>query len=170
MPQEVLINKQEDNRCRLKQTKFSFGATSAIITNLGLVTGLVTLAHPKLSIIGGILVIALADNIADSFGIHIYQESECIGIKEAWLSTLSNFISRIFVSLIFIVLVAVLPIKLAVLCSIIWGLSLLTVISYVIAKDRKVNPYQAIFEHISIAVVVITLSHFVGRGIIGRFK
>jgi VIT1/CCC1 family predicted Fe2+/Mn2+ transporter len=159
-----------NNRRRLEETKFSFGATSAIITNLGLITGLDTLTHPRLSIIGGILLIALADNISDSFGIHIYQESECIGSKEVWLSTLSNFLTRIFVSLVFIILIAALPIGLAVACSMAWGLTLLAVMSYVIAKDRKVNPFQAIFEHISIAIVVITLSHFVGKGIIGRFK
>ena len=51
-------------KCRLTQTKFSFGATSAIITNLGLITGLDKLAHPQLSIITGILIIAVADNIA----------------------------------------------------------------------------------------------------------
>ena len=155
---------------RLKQTRFSFGATSAIITNLGIIAGLDTLAHPKLSIIAGILAIALADNIADSFGIHIYQESECIDNKEVWLSTLSNFLTRIFVSLTFIILVAVLPINLAVPCSICWGLALLTMMSYIIAKDRKVNPYSAIFEHIIIAIFVITLSHFMGNYLISKFK
>ena len=159
-----------ENKCRRFQTKFSFGATSAIITNLGLITGLDSLAHPKLSIIAGILAIALADNIADSFGIHIYQESECIDTKEVWFSTLSNFLARIFVSLTFVILVATLPMNLAVPCSICWGLALLAMMSYVIAKDRKMNPYLTIFEHIIIAVLVITLSHFIGGYIINKFK
>ncbi|PIU40804.1 MAG: hypothetical protein COS99_08785 [Candidatus Omnitrophica bacterium CG07_land_8_20_14_0_80_42_15] len=123
-----------------------------------------------MSIISSILVVALADNIADSFGIHIYQESECVDNKEVWFSTLSNFFTRIFVSLTFIILVAVLPINLAVPCSICWGLALLAMMSYTIAKDRKVKPYSIIFEHIVIAIFVITLSHFIGRYIIGRFK
>lgn len=158
------------NKCRRYQTKFSFGATSAIITNLGIITGLDTLIHPKLSIIASILVVALADNIADSFGIHIYQESECIDNREIWFSTLSNFLTRIFVSLTFIILVATLPLNLAVPCSICWGLTLLAVMSYAIAKDRKVNPYSEIFKHIVIAIFVITLSHFIGRYIINKFK
>jgi hypothetical protein len=70
------------NLARSAQTRFSFGATSAIITNLGIITGLDTLTHPKLSIIGALLVIALADNLSDTFGIHIYQESEYLGTKE----------------------------------------------------------------------------------------
>lgn len=159
-----------ENKRRRYETKFSFGATSAIITNLGIITGLDTLSHPKLSIIAGILVVALADNIADSFGIHIYQESECIDIKEVWFSTFSNFLTRIFVSLTFVILVAALPISLAMPCSICWGLVLLSAMSYVIAKERRVNPFSAILEHIIIAVFVITLSHFVGRYIINRFQ
>ena len=158
------------NKCRLYQTKFSFGATSAIITNLGLIIGLDSLAHPKLSIIGGILVIALADNISDSVGIHIYQESECITDREVWFSTFSNFFTRILVSLTFIILVLALPIRLAVFCSMVWGLLLLAFMSYTIAKDRGVSPYRAIFEHISIAVFVIIVSSFLGKFLISKFS
>jgi len=158
------------NKLRRYKTKFSFGATSAIITNLGIITGLDTLMHPKLSIIAGMLMVALADNIADSFGIHIYQESEGIDNKEVWFSTISNFITRVIISLTFIVLVVVLPIDLAVSCSICWGLALLAIMSYIIASDRKVNPYSEIFKHIIIAIFVITLTHFIGRYIISKFK
>jgi vacuolar iron transporter family protein len=157
------------NECRRYQTKFSFGATSAIITNLGIITGLDTLSNPRLSIIAGMLVVALADNVADSFGIHIYQESECISGKEIWFATLSNFFTRIFVSLTFIIQVLMLPVKLAVPCSIGWGLALLAVMSYAIAKNRKVNPYSEMLKHILIAIFVIILSHFIGRYIIGKF-
>lgn len=151
-------------------TKFSFGATSAIITNLGLIVGLDTLVNPQLAIIGGMLIIALADNIADSFGIHIYQESEYLDKGEVWLSTLTNFFTRIFVSLTFVILVTALPLKLAVPCSIIWGLVLLAVMSYAIAKNKEVNPYLAILEHISIAIVVIVVSNFAGKFLISKFR
>lgn len=158
------------NKCRLYLTKFSFGAASAIITNLALIVGLNTLAHARLSIIGGILVIAIADNLSDSVGIHIYQESECISDKEAWFSTATNFLARLLVSLTFVILVGILTIKLAVVCSVIWGLALLAVLSYIIAKERGIVPYLAIFEHLAIAVFVIILSHFAGRFIIARFR
>ncbi len=154
---------------RLYQTKFSFGATAAIITNLALISGLDTLAHPKWSILGGILIIAVADNISDSVAVHIYQESEGINEGEAWLSTVTNFLARAFISATFIILVAVLPITLAVSCSVIWGLALLAIMSYMIARGRKVNPFLAILEHMSIAITVIVASHAVGRWIIGRF-
>ncbi len=155
---------------RLYETRFSFGAAAAIITNLSLITGLRTGAHAKLSIIGAMLVIALADNISDSVGIHIYQESECLETKEIWFSTLTNFLTRILVSLSFILLVLVLPMNTAVILSIIWGLLLLAAISYIIAKDRKINPYLAMLEHITIAIIVIIASDFVGKFIISRVQ
>jgi VIT1/CCC1 family predicted Fe2+/Mn2+ transporter len=158
------------NTARPAQTRFSFGATSAIITNLGIITGLDTLTHPKLSIIGAILVIALADNLSDSFGIHIYQESEHVGKKEVWLSTLTNFFTRLFVSSTFIILIIVLPIRLAVVCSVTWGLLILTVMTYTIAKQQKINPFSAIFVHIAIAVVVVIASNFIGAFLIARFQ
>jgi hypothetical protein len=147
------------NTVRPAQTRFSFGATSAIITNLGIITGLGTLTHPKLSIIGALLVIALADNLSDSFGIHIYQESEHLGKKEVWFSTLTNFLTRLFVSLTFIILIIVL-----------WGLFVLTVMTYLIAKQQKINPTSAILVHITIAVVVVIASNFIGGFVISRFQ
>jgi VIT1/CCC1 family predicted Fe2+/Mn2+ transporter len=158
------------NTVRPAQTRFSFGATSAIITNLGIITGLDTLTHPKLSIIGALLVIALADNMSDSFGIHIYQESEHIGKKEVWLSTLTNFLTRLFVSSTFIILIIVLPIRLAAVCSVIWGLFVLTFMTYTIAKQQKINPFSAIFVHLTIAVIVVVASNFIGAFVITRFQ
>ena len=155
---------------RLPQTKFSFGATSAIITILGLITGLDTLAHPKLSIIGGILVVALADNISDSVGIHIYQESECLDIRETWISTFTNFLSRLLVSSTFIALVVFLPLGLSVVLSLVWGLLLLGYMSYKIAKDKQMHPFSAVVEHIAIAATVILASNYVGSFLISKFK
>jgi VIT1/CCC1 family predicted Fe2+/Mn2+ transporter len=159
-----------ENTVRPAQTRFSFGATSAIITNLGIITGLDTLTHPKLSIIGALLVIALADNLSDSFGIHIYQESEHIGKKEVWISTLTNFFTRLLVSSTFIILIIALPIRFAAVCSVIWGLLILTVMTYTIAKQQKINPFSAIFVHLTIAVVVVVASNFIGGFVIARFR
>jgi VIT1/CCC1 family predicted Fe2+/Mn2+ transporter len=155
---------------RPRQTRFSFGATSAIITNLGIVTGLDTLTHPKLSIIGALLVIALADNMSDSFGIHFYQESERVGKREVWLSTFTNFFTRLLVSSTFVALIALLPIKLAVVCSIIWGLLILAVMTYLVAKQARTNPCSAVLVHLAIAVLVVAAGHIVGGLVISRFQ
>ena len=63
-------------------SKFSFGATSSTVTSLGIIFGLLTSGNPKASIIGSLLVIAVADNIADSLGIHIYRESTATNARK----------------------------------------------------------------------------------------
>jgi len=158
------------NKCQFYQTKFSFGATSAIITNLGLIVGLRTGEHAKIGIIGTMLAIALADNISDSVGIHVFQESECLETHEIWVSTFTNFMTRILVSFSFIFLILVLPLNMAVVSALIWGLLLLAVLSHVIAKNKGINPYAAILEHISIAVLVIVASNFLGKIILAKLK
>jgi VIT1/CCC1 family predicted Fe2+/Mn2+ transporter len=144
-------------------TKFSFGATSAIITCLAFIIGLSKAGDPKLSIVGSLLVIAIADNISDSLGIHIYQESDLKKSEVVRTSTFFNFLTRFLVILIFILIVLFLPILYAIIFSIVWGISLLTVLSYFIAKEQKVNPYSAIFWHVSIALLVIIISNFLSE-------
>ena len=56
----------------------SFGITSGIITTLGLMVGLHSGTHSKVTVIGGILTIAIADSFSDALGIHISEESEGI--------------------------------------------------------------------------------------------
>jgi len=104
----------EDKNSPLHERRFIFGATTAVITNMGLVTGLFFSPNAKMNIIGSILVIALADNISDSLGIHIFQEAEKLKIKEVWLSTLTNFLTRFLVSMFFVLAIAFLPIQQAV--------------------------------------------------------
>jgi len=151
-------------------TRFSFGATSAIITCLAFIIGLSKSGNPKLSIIGSLLVIAIADNISDTLGIHIYQESDLKNSKVVRTSTFFNFLTRLFVIIIFILLVLFLPIEYTIIFSIVWGLSLLAVLSYFISKEQKVNPYTAIFKHISIAVLVIIISNFLSEWIMNIFS
>lgn len=150
-------------QARLFQTKFSFGASSALITNLGLAMGLDSGPNARFTIITSILVIALADNIADSFGIHVFQESECVERREVWLSTATNFLTRIMVSAVFVLFFLTLSLNIAVICSIVYGLSLLTFMSYIIARDEEINPLLAIAEHLAIALAVIIVSELVGR-------
>jgi len=150
-------------------TRFSFGATSAIVTSLAFIVGLSKSINPKLTIIGSLLVIAVADNISDSLGIHIYQESDLKKPKDVRTSTFSNFLTRFLVILLFILMVTFLPIEYAMIFSIAWGISLLTILSYLIAKEQKVNPYLAILEHIAIAILVIIVSSFLGNWITNIF-
>ena len=153
---------------RFSLQKYIFGATSAIITNLAIVTGLHSSPNAKTSIIGSLMVIALADNISDSLGIHIYQETEDIQKKEVWIGTFTNFFARLLVSFGFILIVLLLPVEMAVRVSIIYGLVTLGLFSYLIAKRKGLNPVSAIFEHIIIATVVIIISKYLGEWIISH--
>jgi VIT1/CCC1 family predicted Fe2+/Mn2+ transporter len=153
-----------------RKNKYLFGSASAIITNLALIAGLYLSQNAKVNIIGGILVIALADNIADTLGIHIYQEAEGLASKEVWISSLTNFASRFFLSIIFILLFMVFSIETAALLSIILGLLLISGISYFIAIHKKKNPYVAVAEHIGVAFFVIILSRILGNMVIDRFS
>jgi VIT1/CCC1 family predicted Fe2+/Mn2+ transporter len=128
-----------------------------------------TAHNPKIIIISTLLVLAIADNISDSFGIHIYRESQSLSNKSL-INTLSNFLTRLAVTLVFILLILFLPLQYAILSSVIIGLSLLSILSYQIAINQKMNPYLAILQHIGVAAIVIIVSYFLGQMITNMFN
>ncbi len=71
------------------------------MTSLAVVIGL-SGATNNITIITALLIIAIADNISDSFGIHIYQESKGIAPKEVKKTTANNFIARMLITFVFI--------------------------------------------------------------------
>jgi len=143
---------------------FSFGLTSGIITTLGLMVGLSSGTHSKLVVIGGILTIAIADSFSDAMGIHVSEEFENIHTtKEIWEATIATFSSKFVFALTFIIPVLMFKeLSTAVLVSVIWGLSLLSVLSFIMAKQHKRKPWRPVVEHLSIAVIVIVITHYVG--------
>lgn len=144
---------------------FSFGLTSGIITTLGLMVGLHSAIGSNLAVIGGILTIAIADSLSDAMGIHVSEEAEDKHTtKEIWQSTFATFASKFVFALSFIVPVLVFKddLSMAIIVSIVWGLSLLSVLSYCICNKEKCNPWRAVFEHLVIAIVVIILTHYAG--------
>jgi len=72
-------------------------------------------------ILAGLLTIAVADNISDSLGIHLYKESEGYGQRLSLLSTTLNFLSRLLISCTFIAIVLVLPMAHALYVGLVWG-------------------------------------------------
>ena len=145
---------------------FSFGLTSAVITTLGIIVGLNATTHSKIIVVGGILAIAIADAFSDALGIHISEESEIRhSRKEIWLATVSAFLTKLIFALTFIIPIALLPNSSAIIVSLIWGLALLTIFSYYLAKRQKIKPWKAITEHVIIAIVVIIITQLVGQWI-----
>lgn len=142
---------------------FSFGMTSGIITTLGLMVGLHSGTHSKLVILGGILTIAVADAFSDALGIHISEESENTHKKkEIWQSTGATFLSKFVVACTFIIPVLLFELSIAMVVSILWGLLLLSVQNFFIARELKANPWALVGEHLAIALAVIIITHYVG--------
>lgn len=145
------------------KTGFSFGLTSGIITTLGLMVGLHSSTHSKPVVIGGVLTIAIADAFSDALGIHISEESEAKHCaKEIWESTIFTFLSKFIFALTFILPILFFQLSSAIIVSVIYGLSLLGIFSFYIAKEQKANPWRVIIEHLIIAFIVILMTHYLG--------
>lgn len=152
------------------QTGLSFGLTSGIVTTLGLMVGLHSGTHSKIVVIGGVLMIAIADAFSDALGIHMSEESENKHKpKEIWESTLVTFLAKLLFASTFIVPVLILSLNTAVIVSVIWGLSLMTMFSFFMAREQHENPWKVILEHFVITVIVITLAHLIGDWIRAKF-
>ncbi|WP_048098374.1 VIT1/CCC1 transporter family protein [Archaeoglobus sulfaticallidus] len=153
------------------KTGFSFGLTSAVITTLGLMVGLHSGTHSKIVVIGGILTIAIADAFSDALGIHVSEEAENKHTtKEIWESTISTFLSKFVFALTFVVPLLLFQLSTAIIVSVIWGLSLLGIFSFQIAKEQKTKPWKVVTEHLVIALIVIVITHYVGDWIGSTFS
>jgi VIT1/CCC1 family predicted Fe2+/Mn2+ transporter len=140
-----------------------FGLTSGIITTLGLMMGLYSSTNSKLVVIGGILIIAIADSISDAMGIHISEESECKhSTKEIWESTFSTFCCKFLVASSFIIPVVLIDLQIAIYISIVWGLLLLSILSYNIGRGQKTRTWIVVLEHLILAAIVIVIAYYVG--------
>jgi len=153
------------------KTGISFGLTSGVITTLGLMVGLHSGTHSKLVVLGGILMIAIADAFSDALGIHVSEESENIHTRrQIWASTVSTFLSKFMFALTFVIPVVLFQLSIAILVSVLWGLGVLAILSYKIAMSQGTKPLRVIAEHVLIALAVIVITHFVGDWISVTFK
>ncbi len=150
---------------------FSFGLTSGVITTLGLMVGLNSSIGSKLAVVGGILVIAIADALSDAAGIHISEESEGKHThKEIWESTMATFLSKLVFALSFVIPVLLFKLSIAIIVSVVWGMFLLGVFSFHLAKKQKrLKPWKVVGEHLLIALVVVIITHFVGKWVASLF-
>jgi len=126
--------------------------------------------HSRLAVIGGILVIAIADALSDAMGIHISEESESRhSQREIWEATISTFLSKFLFTLTFILPVSLFQLPIAVLVSVCWGLLLLGVFSFYMAREQGVKAWRVVAEHLVIALVVVGATHYIGDIISATF-
>ncbi|MBH0203801.1 MAG: hypothetical protein HP496_16230 [Nitrospira sp.] len=150
------------------KTGISFGLTSGVITTLGLMVGLHSGTHSRAIVIGGILTIAIADAMSDALGIHVSEESKnSAPMSQIWEATLATFAAKFVVSATFIIPVIFTPLDQAIVISIAWGLLLLTVLSFFLARTQAIAPWKVIGEHLLIALCVVAVTHVVGDWVQG---
>lgn len=141
---------------------FGFGLTSGIITTLGLIIGLHSGTHSTKVIIEGVVVIAVADALSDALGIHISEESGSNNTKKIWEATAFTFLSKLVFAGSFLIPLLLFSLQTAVILSMVWGLSLISVFSYYIAVHQHERPFIVVLEHLFISILVIILTHSIG--------
>lgn len=145
------------------RTGLFFGATSGVITTLGLITGLNAGTHSMAAVIGGIFVIAVADSMSDALGIHLAEESDPNATTHhIWSATISTFVNKFIFALSFAVPLLLLPLDQAVIASLLWGMLVIIVLSYFLARAQNASPVLIVAEHLGIAILVVVLSHLIG--------
>ncbi|MDX2251674.1 MAG: hypothetical protein NW202_05270 [Nitrospira sp.] len=150
------------------KTGLSFGLTSGVITTLGLMVGLHAGTHSRAVVLGGILTIAVADALSDAMGIHLAEESKNSGpASHVWEATVATFAAKFVIAGTFVVPVLTRPLDQAIVISIVWGLFLLTALSFFVARAQSIAPWKVIGEHILIALCVVAITHVIGDWVQG---
>jgi VIT1/CCC1 family predicted Fe2+/Mn2+ transporter len=141
----------------------SFGLTSGVITTLGMIVGVNASTSSRLAVIAAIVAIAIADAFSDSIAMHVSEESEGIHTKkDIWEATLATFLTKFIFALTFVIPIWLLPLDIAVVVDIIWGLSIMTTFNILLAQSQKENVPRVVFEHLVIAIIVVVVTYIVG--------
>lgn len=147
-----------------------FGLTSSVITTLGVIIGLSSGTHSELAVIVGIFIMAFADGLSDAMGIHISEEAELEHTpKEQWEAALFTFISKFIFTLSFAIPVFLFELGKAIIISIIWGLILVIIFSFYIAKAQNINPHKVVIEHVIAVLLVVLATQFIGEYVYNVF-
>ena len=148
--------------------RFSFGGTSAIVTSMGLIIGLGAARASNATIVSGLLIVGLADNLTDSLSIHMYQEAARLEERTAFRATTSNFLTRALIALSFVAMVLSLPHAYGGMVVLSWGCLLLAMISYSVARARGASPWRETAKHLGVAFLVIVTSRLIGGWIVSH--
>ena len=152
------------------RTGLFFGATSGVITTIGLIAGLHAGTRSLAAVLGGIFVIAVADAMSDALGIHLAEEADPNATAiHIWSATLITFATKFVFSLSFAVPLLMLPLGDAVVASVVWGMFVIVVLSYFLARAQNARPLAIIAEHLGIALLVVVLSHLIGEWVSRTF-
>ena len=147
--------------------KVSFGATSATLTSVGLISGFAAAHAPRSAVVTALLVATFIDNLVDALGLHVYGEAENFGRRRVLADTLGNFAARLAIGITFVTVVLVLPSAYAVAGSLLSGVVLLTGLTWLVARRRRASPTIEVGKHLATAAVVIIVSTTIGALTLG---
>lgn len=152
------------------RTGLFFGATSGVITTIGLIVGLNSGTRSITAVLGGILVIAVADAMSDALGIHLAEEANPdTDHIHVWAATIVTFLTKFVFSISFAIPLLMLPLDTAVIASVVWGMLVIVVLSYFLARSQDESPLGIIAEHVGIAALVVVFSHYIGVWVAATF-
>jgi len=152
------------------RTGVFFGATSGVITTIGLIAGLNAGTKSLVAVLGGILVVAVADAMSDAMGIHLAQESDPESTGDhIWAATFWTFITKLVVALTFALPLIWLPLQLAVAVAVGWGFIVIVALSAYLARIQQTRVLFVVTEHLAIAIVVVAVSYYIGARVGAAF-
>ena len=124
--------------------------------------GFASTGTSQATLIAGLLIVGIADNLSDSLSVHLYQEAEGLDPHEAFVSTVTNFLTRLAITATFVVLAATLTGWWLVTVAAAWGLAVLGVLTVSLAHQRHAPVRRELIRHFAIALAVIVLSRLIG--------
>jgi hypothetical protein len=130
------------------RTGVFFGATSGVITTIGLIVGLHAGTQSLIAVMGGILVVAVADAMSDAMGIHLAQEADPDSTHDhIWAATIWTFVTKLVVALTFALPLLWLPLQTAVIVCVSWGFLVITLLSaYLAHVQRRYTSLRSTWE------------------------
>ena len=82
----------------------------------------------------------------------------------------NNFPNEVCIAGTVIIPVLLLPLTTAIIVSVVWGLAVLTFLSFMLARSQRVAPFSVTAEHVGMALVVVIIIHFIGAWIAPAFS
>lgn len=142
-----------------------FGITSGVLTTVGLLVGMNAATESRLAVVAGILVIAMADSLSDSFGMYLSKLGERGSSPAAALRyAFGTFAGKFTFPLTFVIplLLPAFSLSTAVVIDLVWGaiaLSLLSAEQALVSQDSMI---RTIGRNVGLAILIICLSTAIG--------
>ena len=109
--------------------------------------GLYAGTESMVAVVGGVMVIAVADAMSDALGIHVAQEADPSSTTtHVWAATFATLITKFLVASSFILPLLWLPLRAGVLVALLWGLVVMTFLSILLARSRGVRAFPIVAE------------------------